>query len=93
MMDASKISKLTGYYEHGTLKRGRQSVATYYKCAKVAPELREWVNDNAHAALLEIRAQYAPELRKAVLILLTDAERKRGGNAAQVVANLRGVAL
>ena len=70
MMDASKISKLTGYYEYGALKRGRQSVATYYKCAKVAPELR-----------------------KAVLILLTDAERKRGGNAAQVVANLRGVAL
>ena len=95
-MNATEFHNIVNSYASGTIKRGRQHVATYHKCDSITVEQRERLEAHDHIKVVGIQSQYAPELKRVAIVCLTQAERKRAKqwnvptkeHMAKIVANV-----
>ena len=67
-----------GYHQNGTIKRGRQIVATVYYCDKLPDDVFATVKQQyPMAERVGIRSEYAPEMKRVGVLIPSKAELKR----------------
>lgn len=76
-MNATEFHNIVNSYASGTIKRGRQHVATFHKCDSITKEAMKHLETHDHIKVVSIQSQYAPELKRFAVVCLTQAERKR----------------